>query len=71
LMEEYAFLETSAFIVIAILGVKLLLAIYEHFEPKSALSLFLSSHAADIGISVLTVSIFFVPILLTRLIRKK
>ena len=70
LMEKYAFLETSAFIVIAILGIKLLLSIYEHFEPKSALSLFLSSHAADIGISVLTVSIFFVPILLTRLMRK-
>ncbi len=71
LMEKYAFLETSAFIVIAILGVKLLLSIYEHFEPTSDLSLFLKSHTADIGISVLTVSIFFVPILLTRLMEKK
>ena len=63
LMEKYNFLETAAFVVIAILGVKLLLSIYEHFYPVTELSKFLSSHAADITISVLTVSIFFIPIL--------
>jgi YkoY family integral membrane protein len=63
LMQKYSFLETAAFIVIAILGLKLSLSLYEHFYPEAALSKFLSSHAADIGISVLTVSIFFVPIL--------
>ena len=67
LMEKFAFLETAAFIVIAILGLKLLLSIFEHFEPKSEISLFLASHAADIGISVLTVSIFFVPIMTSTL----
>lgn len=67
LMQKYSFLETAAFIVIAILGLKLSLSLYEHFYPEAALSKFLSSHAADIGISVLTVSIFFVPILTSLL----
>jgi predicted tellurium resistance membrane protein TerC len=62
-MEKYNFLETAAFIVIAILGIKLTLSLYEHFYPESGFSKFLSSHTADIGISVLTVAIFFVPIL--------
>lgn len=63
LMERYAFLETSAFLVIAILGLKLLMSLYEHFYPQSALSEFLGSHAADVGISITTVVIFFVPIM--------
>jgi YkoY family integral membrane protein len=63
LMEKYSFLETSAFVVIGILGLKLVLSLYEHFYPESTVSEFLGSHAADIGISVLTVTIFFVPIL--------
>ena len=67
LMEKYSFLETSAFVVIAILGVKLVLSLYEHFYPESAISQFLGSHTADIGISVLTVSIFFIPILTSLL----
>ncbi len=67
LMGKYSFLETAAFIVIAILGVKLVLSLYEHFFPESSFSKFLSSHAADIGISVITVSIFFIPILTSLL----
>ena len=67
LMGKYTFLETAAFIVIAILGIKLLLSLYEHFYPEAALTKFLSSHMADIGISVLTVAIFFVPIVTSML----
>lgn len=63
LMEKYNFLETAAFTVIAILGIKLTLSLFEHFYPQSRFSKFLSSHTADIGISVLTVAIFFIPIL--------
>jgi len=63
LMEKYNFLETAAFVVIAILGIKLTLSLYEHFYPESSFSKFLSSHTADIGISILTVAIFFIPIL--------
>ena len=62
LMGKYSFLETAAFIVIAILGIKLSLSLYEHFYPETGLSKFLGSHGADIGISILTVSIFFIPI---------
>lgn len=63
LMGKYSFLETAAFVVIAILGVKLTLSLYEHFYPEAGLSKFLGSHAADVGISLLTVAIFFIPIL--------
>jgi YkoY family integral membrane protein len=67
LMEKYSFLETSAFIVIAILGIKLSLSVFEHYYPESGFSQFLGSHIADITISVLTVSIFFIPILTSSL----
>jgi YkoY family integral membrane protein len=67
LMEKYSFLETSAFIVIAILGIKLLLSLFEHFIPDAGISKFLSSHLADICMSVLTVTIFFIPILTSLL----
>ncbi len=67
LMEKYAFLETAAFMVIAISGIKLILSLVEHFTPTSSLSLFLGSHAADIGISIITVLIFFVPIVTSAL----
>ena len=67
LMEKYKFLETAAFVVIAILGIKLLLSIYEHFYPVTGLSLFLKGHTADLSISVLTVSVFFIPIITSML----
>jgi YkoY family integral membrane protein len=67
LMEKYRFLETAAFVVIGILGLKLMLSLFEHFYPESIVSRFLSSHTADIGISVLTVSIFFIPIITSML----
>jgi YkoY family integral membrane protein len=67
LMEQYTFLETSAFIVIGLLGIKLVLSLYEHFVPESSLSHFLGSHAADIATSVMTITIFFVPILTSLL----
>lgn len=68
LMGKYTFLETAAFIVIGILGMKLLLSLFEHFYPEMRLSVFLRSHTADIGVSVLTVTIFFIPILTSWLI---
>ena len=67
LMGKYSFLETAAFVVIALLGLKLTFSLWEHFYPESAISVFLGSHTADIGISVLTVAIFFVPILTSLL----
>jgi len=67
LMKTYHFLEYSAFIVIAILGLKLTLSVYEHYYPNDWFSNLLSSHATDIFISVLTVAIFFVPIITSNL----
>jgi YkoY family integral membrane protein len=67
LMEKYSFLETAAFVVIAILGVKLSLSLVEHFSPKSELALFLKGETADVIMSITTVSIFFIPILTSRL----
>lgn len=67
LMAIYSFLETAAFVVIAILGLKLSLSVFEHYQPESPISKFLGSHSADIGISVLTVAIFFIPIITSLL----
>jgi len=66
LMEKYPFLETAAFLVIAILGVKLTLSLAEHFLPKSDLSIFLKGETADVIMSITTVSIFFIPLLTSR-----
>ncbi|HEY4151632.1 MAG TPA: DUF475 domain-containing protein [Chitinophagaceae bacterium] len=70
LMEKYSFLETSAFVVIAVLGLRLLSSLYEHFQPDNAISRFLGSRAADISLSVLTILIFFVPILVFLLFNR-
>lgn len=67
LMQKYPFLENAAFVVIAILGLKLSFSVYEHFYPESDISKFMTSHVADAGISILTASIFFVPILTSLL----
>ncbi len=82
LMEKYPFLETAAFLVITILGIKLVSSVYSHFNPCSALAIFLEGHhecnaisgipeaegvhewvKGDIFTSILTVSIFVVPII--------
>ena len=81
LMEKYPFLETAAFLVIAILGSKLLSSVYAHFYPCSSVATFLEgTHPCleaqglpvpegvhewvkgDIFTSILTVSIFLLPI---------
>lgn len=71
LMEKIPALETAAFVVIAVLGVKLLLSLVEHFAPESGFSKFLLSSAADWGTSILTVLIFLVPILLSSFRKKE
>lgn len=63
LMAKYHFLETAAFVVIGILGLKLLFSLYEHYYPTSAITKIMTSHTTDAVISILTAAIFFVPIL--------
>ncbi|RYY10167.1 MAG: DUF475 domain-containing protein, partial [Cytophagaceae bacterium] len=55
LMGKYPFLETAAFLIIGILGLKLLLSLFEHFLPTHPFSVFLGSETADVGLTVLTV----------------
>ncbi|NIF03975.1 TerC family protein [Chryseobacterium sp. Tr-659] len=62
LMQKFPFLETAAFIVIAILGIKLSLSLYEHFYPSTAFAHFLSSHTMEILVSTITVLLFVVPV---------
>jgi YkoY family integral membrane protein len=64
LMGKFPFLETSAFVVIGVLGFKLgILSLYRHFWPEHSFSQFLSSHTAEIGTSIITLLIFVVPII--------
>ncbi|WP_201984132.1 TerC family protein [Hymenobacter rubidus] len=61
LMGKYPFLETAAFVVIGLLGLKLLFSLVGHFLPGHPLSTALDSEAADVAITVLTVAAFLVP----------
>jgi YkoY family integral membrane protein len=63
LMERFPFLETSAFLVIGILGLKLLTALYTHFYPDVPFSRFMESSTAEIALSAVTCCIFFIPML--------
>lgn len=71
LMHHFRFLETCAFIVIAILGIKLVLSVPRHFlPPGNPIRDFLASEHFDMGTSILTLLIFIVPIILHRARRK-
>ena len=63
LMDKYPFLETSAFIVLGILGFKLSASFIQHLNPHLWISEFLSDERSDYLTSILTVSIFLVPII--------
>jgi predicted tellurium resistance membrane protein TerC len=67
LMEKYPFLETAAFVVILILGVKLSISVWTHFAPYSPITIFLDSEKADLYISILTVGIFVLPLITSLL----
>jgi YkoY family integral membrane protein len=67
LMEKFTFLETVAFIVIGVLGIKLSLSLYEHFYPETALAKILEGEKADIFTSVFTVALFLIPVLTSLL----
>lgn len=81
LMEKYSFLEVCAYLVIAVLGLKLSLSVVTHFQPCSAIAIFIEGSAecnaergitpapghhetvyGDIVTTVLTLGIFFVPL---------
>jgi len=64
LMERFPFLDTVAFLVIGILGLKLCLSFYcSQYGAGTHLCEDLESEKADLVFSLLTVAIFFLPIL--------
>lgn len=63
LIEKYPFLEGCAFAVIGLLGLKLSLSVYEHYNEHAFLTEMLQSEAADWVTSALTLGIFFIPVL--------
>jgi YkoY family integral membrane protein len=70
LMHRFHFLETCAFVVIAILGVKLMLSVPRHFlGSDNAVHQLLASKYFDLGTSALTLLIFIVPVC-AHLLRK-
>jgi predicted tellurium resistance membrane protein TerC len=63
LMQRFPFLETAAFIVIGLLGLKLSLALYTHFYKEThKLAEIIESEHTDLWVSIGTMLIFFVPI---------
>jgi len=67
LMEEYAFLETCAYIVLGVLGFRLTLSVFEHLWPEMAIGGLLGGHQADFVMSLVTVTIFLVPVITSTL----
>lgn len=67
LMEKFPFLEKCAFLVIFILGLKLMLSAITHFIPETAFAQAMESHHAETVLSVITTSVFAVPIITSLL----
>lgn len=63
LMEKFTFLETVAFIVIGVLGIKLASSLFTHFAPDSAIAHIVDGEKTDLFVSVFTVAVFILPVL--------
>lgn len=63
LLEKYPFLEACAYIVIAVLGLKLTSSLYSHFYPESEFTKAIESHNADWITSLITICTFFIPVI--------
>lgn len=66
LIRKFPFLESSAFIVIFILGLKLSFSIVEHFYPSSLITALMTSHTAETVLSLVSAFIFFIPLLTSK-----
>jgi YkoY family integral membrane protein len=67
LMEKFTFLETVAFIVIGLLGIKLTASLYSHFYPHTTFAEALEGQKTDIFVSAFTVGVFLIPVLTSLL----
>lgn len=66
LIAKYPFLESAAFIIIFILGLKLCFSIYEHYQPEDNITMMMKSHTAETFLSLGSALIFFIPLLTSR-----
>ena len=62
LMEKFSFLETVAFIVIGVLGVKLTSSLFTHFYPETAIAHMIEGEKTDLFVSIFTVAVFIIPV---------
>jgi YkoY family integral membrane protein len=67
LLEKYPFMITSAFLVIGLLGAKLLLSFICEEVGRGNFCELINGHNADMWVSVLTIAIFVVPIITSKL----
>src|ERR1700754_1968646 len=63
LMEKFTFLETVAFVVIGVLGIKLSVSLYTHFYPGTPIAEAIEGEKTDLFVSIFTVAIFILPVL--------
>jgi YkoY family integral membrane protein len=67
LMERFSFLEPTSFVVIALLGLKLMASYISEYDKDSAFYHFLNNEETDLYVSIATVVIFFAPVLTSLL----
>ena len=67
LMEKFTFLETVAFVVIGLLGIKLASSVYVHFYKGDAISNILDGEKTDMFFSIFTVAVFLIPVITSLL----
>lgn len=67
LLEKYPSLEMSAYIVIGLLGIKLILSgVADYVSCLSGIKMVMESHFFDLAFSLAMMAIFFLPIMLNR-----
>ena len=75
LMEKFPFLETAAFLVIGLLGLKLTIDGLVHLIPHTSFGSFMeddhNKHVIDLYVSLTTIAIFFFPILFSLVFGKR
>ncbi|HYG38447.1 MAG TPA: hypothetical protein VD908_07515 [Cytophagales bacterium] len=64
LLEKYPKLETSAFVVLLLLGLKLVVSYISDFNESGLLYKIINSHEADAVFSLITLVVFVLPIML-------
>ena len=61
LLQKHPYLANAAYVVIALLGIKLTLSLYEHLYPHTKLTQVLTSHTTDVALSLVSISVFATP----------